>query len=996
MFKKISMILMVPIICLALVGGFLMFPSTRDANVVYASTLGQNFEVAEDLGFPGTGTTNLIDPDVSRWPTRVMPAGIANPNPSIVSGIIALQNNGEAVNNEQYRLEDRNLGRIDEPTVSQDSRVLMINNTISQPISQGWQSRQINLAPNSFYRFSIHYRAMDDANGRVYLIGANEADDEENPIFIDSQNLRAEAGNVNGWQEINFFIATHQLESRAVNLSIWLGGRTQNKASIGVMFFDAVQVLRISETAFARGAFDYSGGDAVLKPTSKDLRLQTHADAVVEIDNVLEWTHIDREKEGNIVHANWWALGSPFMDFHAPLVHTLDEAHLSQRGLLVAAGESGSTKFLSNEFKIERFGVYLISFWAKTEGNATTTVVARTTSFLVPGHEENDEEEVSIMSVISPSTDITTANWARYLILIEGNIRYDAMMQLELNFSHTAPTGGETPNRGAYVILHNLSAQKLNRTDFKRASLLTEGANLTRGALNSGSLQGDGVANGYFNIAENMGFSDNFKNVHYPLTGVTNWTQVSQAENEHLKIDEDRSGIVALSQQTIPVSSLGSTFRSNALRIENNIYGRQHFESAAIGISQGGFHEIVVTVNCMVPVGAGSSYVAIMSGSETLHIQPILIKNVWSTIRFAFKANTRSSDVSVRLMVGSRDNPTIGKAYFEFVDFSSIDAAAYNAAVIRGEAIDFDRDAFNHNGIGLPQNDTQFFQSVSWSAVNNIADCTNETMVAVVVQGPDARTLRVEAIDPVFSTTQSRFSYSVSSGSHYKITLGAFLFDIDLCEDADFSHLWDNKTPQDEIDEILEQWGVTVGLTGIDQRFENIKYTRAYTGYGFINFTWYIQATDSRTVSPFITLGSEHAKVNGRVDVNLFEVVQITESEWEGADLDNPNYSVSAIRVENTNIADTPGPGPDDDGRPRTPFNWETFFWAFSGAIMTLVSIYAIFALILRKLAKKHNWSWLAVKSKISNSKIVSKFRRKDNDLAIEANTGTTDYSRKE
>lgn len=550
--------------------------------------------------------------------------------------------------------------------IGTDNKILMINSAKSSPnssnfeskeTSEGYYSNTLSLSANSYYEFQVSMRtaSFDSAIefGSIYISGLE--DENENSISLCYENLTTR-----NWETYYFYIATGE-DSQSITIDLWLGNR--DNASHGVVFFDEVKGVQLSENAYYKNInYRTTNGDNYKTASiggknivdTSDLNFDFEADTTSS--SLVGWEIENSNSEGHasIVNMNEGYF-KDVTDFAYP---GTDYSKDNTKSLALWANK-GYVDVVSKPIDIKAFGLYKITLRAKTsELSGSFNYSVRETSKIKNDFaylSSHDLDSASSTAITSVGSDKFINQYNEMTFYVQGHNRYDSQIELLLSL------GSEESLATGAVVIDNIVVEKVSSEDFK-----TDGNYLQ---LKVGTAAEDSL-NGNFNNA-----TDIDKNQTGPVKPA-NWT-LSQSDS----IITKRAGIIntyapyfnaAGYDFANPGCSSDSTTSDveNIFMMYNASADYQSATSSSFSISAGSYNDITFKYKTL-SEGASINVKIVDEDGIVLKYDKLISSDTWTDYTCTINAGEAANSLKLIIELGSESTPVAGYAFIDRVKLNS-------------------------------------------------------------------------------------------------------------------------------------------------------------------------------------------------------------------------------------------------------------------------------------------------------------------------------------
>ena len=933
------------------------------SNYNFASTTSGASAGQSNLPTNYTGNTNIKTP--SNWTKD----GTANRNMYI--GVINIFPSSFNANYTNYNLGAKDSPYLESMSSDNNSNVLMINSDTENTF--GYQSGSFTLDANSYYSITVSYYTgtKDSPTASICLIG-EDFNTKSETAFLGMET----SGN---WARATFWVSTNQANSSSAQIGLYLGSPARQTGSLsaekssGYVFFDNIKLVKHSKTYF----------DSQDK-TSNYPSYTMNSVVDLKYDNITAGDGFIADgdfTDSGSLNESWTIKGSSFIykanaqtyQENNTVPAPLTNARSGDNNVLMVyntANKNGKTSgsVTSKEFTVKQHTVYRISFWAKT--NASSLIAKLSPVGKVNG---NTYDEVSITSP-STSASKTTNDWKEYIFFVTGNSLGDATLTLTLGLSSSNNTSAE------YIFFDNITSQKASSSDRDNASSL----GITYTALNLNPTNTMTIANGYFNIAENID-----RNVSYPLS-VSGWTYggVTHTANAHGIVNLDLN-LFEANKKNFGDAQNPTTDNSsnNVLMINNGIATTQTYTStSSISASANTAYKFDIKIYTDVRSSSGGVNIYIKNSSGVILAQflDINTEGSWQDYAIFFKNYGNAQTLNVSISFGRENKTASGWAYFDNCLWDTYDETksgslstitqtkttkVANLTQTSEGASAYYSDTFgqydNSGSAGKDPNALPY-GALYWKGEVKATQTDENEMTkklsdedisaGVITKDNIDRTLLNKRVNSdinreflmIHSTSDNyyamtnKLSIPLSASSYYRVSV--WVKTVGLAQET---------TNQQTIDDTVVPYGASIIIEGLDQSFTGINTggTFGASDSGWMEYIHYINTTDAIDMALLLGLGSENGWTSGYAFFDDITVLSMSEDEYNlalNADSENQDKKDRIISIVNTTL-------PEDEKTPEGSATYsESLAWLSIPTVIIAVGvIIAIAGYSFRKYREK-------------------------------------------
>lgn len=986
---------MVALFIVMINGGLALIGATKSvlngiAHAVYAPT-----EVTfnnGDFSSPSNGTLPLSP---SNWT-------IQNSTGDITSGIINVGATFEEKQESSYKLNFK-----PDTSLLSDETVLMINSEDTNS-SCGYKSSSFNLSNSGYYIISFkayteNTKTTPEKQGHTAFATAILSGDDAlknnagNYLYINTSTT-----NSSNWQNYYIFVETDDINSKTLNLELWLGEK-DGSGSNGAVFFDDVQIYSYSNNEYNT----LKEARNVNRSTVITFGKQSASNFIANpsFENGLEgWTLVD---ESSSTASNNAVTGVFYVDenYNSDLTKietspTNANIYDNNKALLINNLTAGHIGYRSDNFVVDQYGLYKLSFLAKTgelDGSATVKLVERnpyTNEYLSDGSENpnyypNSTYEAKTFTISSISTkDYTnskTENWKQYSFYIKGNPYFASELSLEIWL------GTADADATGYAFFDNFTLEKLSTADYNAGNSNGTVANL------NGTTNGD-IENGTFNNVEIENASSTV-----PFAP-SNWT-LEQANTS------SNNGVVntSISYDGVPsITPISSAYpNNNVLMIGNTSDNNQSYTSNNFELKENSYYKVEVTTQTYNLNKAKAGIRLVCDDVVIGEILNIESNNTWTTYTLLVKTGYEAKDIAVELSLGATANGT-GYAFFDNIVLTSeLTEEDYNQTIENSVKVNLSSYDFTN----IPaQNTNGLYNPYDFTASNKGAT-SDSTVTSGVIdtskygtndgfdgsnldnpshpEGENSNVLMIQSFDDVY------YAYTSNLKSKLVNTTDKNYYQIDIkVKTVGLSQQDDNKVLIDNSKTEYHPYGASIKINEIDAIFKGID-----TNGEWKTYTIYVNCTTETEISIELALGTENALTSGAVYYSAVNIQNISaETYADGIKVLEDDETIdNVLAIGNTDIESDKD---DNDASDNSGLN---FNWLIVPSLITSIAVlYAVIMVIVRKYRKSNKKKYVISKDySKENIKRLNENHKKDiadinsqinslnskqNNLAIEIN----------
>lgn len=832
-----------------------------------------------------------------------------------------------------------------------DTNILMIDSKDAYTRFGYKTSNAIELEANSYYKLSVYCKTETLTNGASIYLTGSEKDLTNQYHFVDvSTNPNIN----NGWTNYTFYIRTNIEEKAELTLELWLGSKTNNGVtSNGSVFFDDINISTIDQNLYHEYINDYDFSDEDNMPeTYRNIDLTKNSypsqfeNSDFESNSLIGWEKVISGGEegtfsGLTIADNTSEMLSNMHLESTDAIPGNTKTYGNTKALYIThANENGShTEYKSSPITIKQHSFAMISIYAKTGkiSNGGAYVAAQSVK------ENSDSEEFTVKtSAFSSSSNALSAynNYCLVNIYVEGSPYRDMDITLSLGLGDA-----ETKTKG-YVLFDDIEVNYISYSQYKNKS-----ENVLKLYSDSDTTK---ILNGSFN------FSKADQPVSYPVSP-RNWelsNDISGIINiNEANFNEKQSGTPAYGPSAInpgPANYPGAdtniaTTKQNVLMLRNdnnNKFVTATSDSFAYDVSTSSEDDsttpiVAISVYAKVQDSLGNANsganITLLNGTNTIAAINNITATEWTKYTIYVEANISTLTMQLVLSLGSETNPTSGYAYFDFVSYTTNITETEVAARDKNTTVytsltnnNFDSYITNANGVHTPT--TMTSTSASSATTAGVIDASSISTNIVDIDIPSRvgsinnNLLMIKNNAPTNYTYTTNYTYNLSTGKHYVVTIWIYTANLVTSED-------------------VEEYGVNISMANVEKSFKNVSSKVEASENIWTPFKFYLaaQTESSITSSVSISLGSADHPTQGFVFVDAITVETIDTESYNQVTEDE--YTIKTV----AEISE-PEQTPEEDAEATTQGAGVNYWILLSSIIIAIALIVAIFGIAIRKL----------------------------------------------
>lgn len=788
-------------------------------------------------------------------------------------------------------------------------------------------SKTISLEKNSYYKIVVSAYSYNQSTTNVEYVS-----EETEPFFSiyltnfsdsskDSEAMFEGISN-DKFTDYNFYIQTNENTKESLNLELWLGDKN-NLKSMGAVFFSHIQIIRYSENKFNElvktNVEEHNDGTNV----SISLSTPTTVNNLVlnsSFENGLNNWKVTSNSNltdafVNVVDSttssNYPNLTNCKVDY---IPGTNFSSTSGNSALLIAKYGKGYLGIESDPFKIERFSLYKLTVWAKTN-----TVNSKDISIILKDKTENTEIKNITQSVTATTTatDSYTNGWNAYTFFIQGNPIEDKNVAIEVSINSLEDA------KLNYAFIDDVEIERINYATFSSDS--TDSNKLNLNNITSLYL----VSNYTFNEIENENTT-----VAYPLKPA-NWTQITK------NTQTTKSGVVNKNYSEVTITNTSTN--NNFLLIDNaDGANLTTFTSKNFTLSANSYYYLSFKVATSILDGNVSFTMKTTADNPSIIYKQenISSHNEWAKYTAYIKTGSESYDAVIELTSSAQ-----GEAYFDEIIVKSSTEETYNANKDLLPTLDYSNDSFEAFNDG---NSDLYKAPYNWTAnaLNNDFNLskfgitnpkTNPEItdsIALAKDGNSVLYINNYLADTYLYYTKNT-AISLSASTYYKISVWVKT---------------DNITS--ELSTLPE--GSKLGATVILKYGEKSQeFLGINTNGEYREVIFYICPAEATNLNITLGLGNAKTSASGSVyfdNLTVSTIASYEEYESEYAEISKDENIISASIVEKETT-------PKVEEEPKTEPTVGQVDWLVIPSLITAIAIFvALVGFIIRKYytSRKH------------------------------------------
>lgn len=806
-----------------------------------------------------------------------------------------------------------------------DNYVLMIDSTVANEDESsetdithnanfGFTTNDaITLEAGSNYSISVDvYTSNNSGIGTLYLFNS-----EDNSIYSSISNINS----LNHYTTYTFFITTNDIADVEVKLGMYLRGS-------GVVLFDNISAFELNSLTLNRNIENLNNSSS----------LSNTYVYIDERDNLIDEIAIDN---------NTFTISNFETGKNSPEYTTAGVVQNSSDPEANDGKTNTAFKITNNQatyveystaddfLEFEQNSIYKVSIYVKTidiDGNANLQLLE--TNLDNDDSDSEDEDPILTISSDTGEDDNIINDYQEYAFYIRSNPIRSSTFKLVVGLgdSENATTGN--------LYVGSIIVTKINYSIYDGISTGTYAEKIDLAENYAWSSNDLYIDNGNFNEIEISDYSN-----PYPATP-SSWSRdesgehdqfygvVNTADSEFSKLDSSK-----FSNLRNPGNHYGGNGSNNVLMMYNSTADIQSYTSSAkTGLTARSYYKFTLQVQTQF-TPAEIQLVSTINENEVVLSSIIVDTNFsWETVTMYLYTGYQSIDVSVKVIL---DTNSYGYVYIDNVTYNypiQPTETEYNNATNSTYLIKTDlSNLFSSNDSSLPsyfvgtsENEnvtTRVVDLNNPSSYNDIVlDNTNFT--SLNSDNKNVLVIRSPHTDSYYTLT-SALGYTLTSGSHYKISVSVYTQNLQILSDS--------------VDHDLV--GASVKLSSFDETFTQIVSDGRWTTY-----TFYISPNTDTTAYIELSLGSSSAAVTGTVFFGNIDFVEFDEDDLTEYNNARENSYTKILTQTTTEETTDSEEETDDDGN---NIDINTILYYVSSILFALAIIIAIIGVMVRKIKWK-------------------------------------------
>ena len=572
---------------------------------------------------------------------------------------------------------------------TEDSSILFMNNKVSG--KQAIKSNEFTIEQNELYMITVWAKSdCGTGNGATIMLEqVNENEDDEDEEFTAKTASVTTATSIttnattNGWTQYKLFVEGHPLQDTKATLQIWLG--TKDSETDGYVFVDDIKVQKISYATYTSGTenatntqtYTFNSENTQFTVPNGNFNVTQKPEATLTYPlTVANWTHTkddnydDEQNLTGVVNTNSnefklltdkiesEKLGVTLVNPGLTPIQQIQDATLensSNNVLMIGNTVETSQSFKSETFALTASSYYKISMLVNTQ-------------FTAPINNEDAGVEITLASSAYTALNVKNINtegeWKKvYLYVHVGTFATDFTLNLALN------------DVQGFVFFDDIQVLESNETEFNANK-------------NGFEYKTD------LNVEELDSFELHDNATDNKLATIYNWTATNNAETTGVNygaLDTSKNTSLIFAGINNPQAVTGNS----VLAIQSST--DTHFTMSAqqkIDISMDSFYEISVKVKTVyisqedvkydedgnkIEYGAFFSLNGYEDKFTAINTERDEIDG-YATYTFLIKP-TADAQTFVELGLGGEDNLASGYVFFDDVQVTVLEEAAFNEKV---------------------------------------------------------------------------------------------------------------------------------------------------------------------------------------------------------------------------------------------------------------------------------------------------------------------------
>lgn len=943
-------------------GGLVLANATKNAldGMVFANYTPTSVNVSNgDFSNPTSGSLPYTP---TNWEVQ-------NKSGDVTCGVIDLGSSFEDKQDETYNLTFK-----PNTTVLNDKQVLMINSADTNS-SCGYKSSSFNLNAGSHY--VITFKAYTENTAAHSAFGSAILSGDDSEVVANSILLINTSDNTSSnWKEYSIFVETDQINSKNLNLELWLGQKNGN-GSNGAIFFDDVSVMCYDHDDYTTKLLGRNSSTSMVVNFNTNYVDNFMQNASFEND-LAGWKLIDESSSTSsaVCKTGVANVGSGYDATVTGIESNPTNANIygNNKALFINNIDKGNVGYQSSHFTIKQNRLYKLSFLAKTgelDGSATVNLVERnpyTNEFLSdgttknPNYYANSSYTASTFSISDISTNEytndKTNDWKYYTFYITGSPYLDSEVCLEIWL------GTKDAQASGYAFFDHFTLQQLNSKDFGTGN--TEG---TKANLNKATASTD-FANCAFNNVVLASPTDTA-----PFTPA-DWS-LTQTNKSALNGVVNTSTTVANVPAINPISTKYPN--NNVLMIGNTADNYQKYTSNSVTLEADKYVKIETTV-LTYGLNKASAGLRLVSNGEVIGEILNITDTTWTTYAFVIKTGYESKSVTLELSLGETAQGT-GYAFFDNVvmtkdltaeDFAQdtintkkINLASYDFSNISNQATNGKYQSFDFVATNNSQTNQNYLTTgiIDTAKFGQVGGCEDSNYPNPShPENSNSYVLMIESSADTHYSYTTKTKSTLTADNYYKI-------DVVVKTSAMYQNDEESKVLIDDSNDKYHPCGASIVIDGIDAKFAGID-----TNGQWKTYTVYVNCTSTTDINITLALGSEKALTSGAAYFSSATISKIDQEAYsDGVAVLEDETPDNIMAIGSTDVE------PEEDAEPENQVNFD---WLIVPSLITALAILiAVVGTIVRKTRKPKKKVVLKSYSKENVKKINQKHKKSVKDV---------------
>lgn len=851
---------------------------------------------------------------------------ISSTDENIVSGVyssyLARTKSEESYLEKFMLLSDPGIpeGEQEPTTEDEDSKGIYRSLLINSPKyygHAGYESNSFTLEKDSYYEVHITVMTIKrdnpdenteysdwDSRASMYLMDKTDSDNIE---VIDQFEMVNTSGK---FSEYVMYIATNESESITGTIQLYLGGRHNDKTTVGAVLFNSAQIVEMDAATY--NAHMKFGEDQLTSITN--LRDQTSyaplANSSFE-DHLNGWTTTTTTDKYTISSVN----GNNFTTSDEATKTGLTEVSPRTNNssddnkhiLFMYLSEAGTLSLKSEDISIRQHGYYKLNVWTYAVGSSGSSTLSLQT-------ENDDIEDATISVSTSSSSDSLTNNWIRHTFYIYGNAYADSTITLTITLN-----ADET----GYVFVDDISMQQISGETYESNK---SNSNCTSFSLNQTESDYK-VSNYEFDNTLNAD-----SDITYPLAP-SGWTAsldntvhkggVINTDDEHYSANKHNYSIGGGSIPQNPGAYRSEHTNNNVLMIGSTSSDKASFvTNDSIALSASTTYKLSLWAYGT----AGGIGIKVYSDNYYLFAKNDIATSGWTQIEIFITTGLNSEDVYIELSQNKKGYSFFDKVVVEDSNADEV-LASDSPYKVNLTSVDFENTITDSTNSTTDTNMFVVNQSAE-GANSGIIDLSQSSRFGVIAPDGHKYVMFVESDNNCHYNVISNFTYALSSGSYYKVE--ALVYTLDLSNGAYFG----------------------VSGSGFEKAFDSLDVAEDNNFAQWTTYSIFIKADKDTDLSVLFGLGNSDNLSSGviLIDNVKFEKLDSVSDETAFNELVNSQQNqntVLSLTIEADEEEEETTTDNEKD-KDKSSFNW--------ALIPSLITALALLIALVGTLIRKANW----------------------------------------